>query len=699
MMLAVYAVNAKSKHIGPVFCLTSLLQRSSIFGSFIDQLRPVLHDLLDGDFSEPTADEAAYMAAVVDLVRFERNVRTTDDAEPVTEKVRESFEDACATLQLFYVRNGRLRHACRLLCCPGGKADAVEKIARALEVLVYDRKPDLPALNKWLKQFHPNVYHLVGFIFGTSPEMFLRSQGRKGDTNHFEFAEEHLIGPAEDSVVKAINASRNRKSNKYLQNQPESWDNLCIATLLYRLVMECLYTVFNLASSYKQPDFAAFVHPETGAPTRLVMKIFDLLVNLDDPYWVLLRGASCGDWTVAKVEKLFDFATTLIGHIILRMIEPFELWPWPLRFLGDGTISDAVQRGVLQALAETCTFCRDELLSDPFFIANGGKPGVLALTNTSDDVVRVRHMFKRARPSNQGSEWRFARLANAVSYRAGGFLRQRQLSARHTVADHAARWGDIARKAIDAARGEEIEVESNCTSPWTMYCGRMKRCYKIPMPEAAKMRGRLSDAEKEEEKKKKKNMELKADDERIHSSASRQLMPHETPHCLGDHEWPVSPANCHHLCYGDTLAQVANQWHASFGHRIEADPATLTVDASTGPQRQTCGETFGAFNCVKNFEADELERHADIKDSISMLQRYHKTSPRKLCICIEHSLDVPNDDDYYPRIFLLSLCGLYNTPQKQIFNFCRCIGPPVVGSALELQRMSYTNNAPTTLLI
>jgi hypothetical protein len=184
------------------------------------------------------------------------------------------------------------------------------------------------------------------------------------------------------------------------------------------------------------------------------------------------------------------------------MIEPFELWPWPLRFLGDGTISDAVQRGVLQALAETCTFCRDELLSDPFFIANGGKPGVLALTNTSDDVVRVRHMFKRARPSNQGSEWRFARLANAVSYRAGGFLSQRQLSARHTVADHAARWGDIARKAIDAARGEEIEVESNCTSPWTMYCGRMKRCYKIPMPEAAKMWGRLSDAEKEEEKKK-----------------------------------------------------------------------------------------------------------------------------------------------------------------------------------------------------
>jgi hypothetical protein len=81
------------------------------------------------------------------------------------------------------------------------------------------------------------------------------------------------------------------------------------------------------------------------------------------------------------------------------------------------------------------------MLSEPLFIASGGKPGVLALTDDYPDVVRVMKMMGRARPSNQGSEWRFARLGNAPAYRAGGSVKMGQLAARHTVAEHAARWG------------------------------------------------------------------------------------------------------------------------------------------------------------------------------------------------------------------------------------------------------------------
>ena len=410
MMLGVYAVNARSKHIGPIFCLTSLLQRGTIWDSFIEQLRPVIDDLLDVTCEEPTQEERDHMEAIIDLIRFEREVRTPDGPPSDAGVKTETLEEAFAVLRLFYVRGGRIKHLCRFPCCPRGKPDSVEMFAGALSNCLYDKMPDLPALNKWMRQFHPCVFHLIGFSFGTSPEMFFRSQGRRQGSSQYEFQVDHLIGPSEDSVVKAINVSRNRKSNKYLQNQPESWDNLCIVTLLFRVVMETLYTTFSLASTHTEPNFISFIDPTTGPPTKLAERIFELLVDLDSTFWILVRRSSSGDWTDEKVGKVFDFATTLLGHIILRMIEPWELWPWPFRFMGDPGISDAVQQGVLHRFANTCGWCREECLAEPLFVASGGKPGVLSLTAQYPDVRRVIRMMKRAKPSNQGSEWRFSRF-------------------------------------------------------------------------------------------------------------------------------------------------------------------------------------------------------------------------------------------------------------------------------------------------
>ena len=275
----------------------------------MQQLRPVIHDLLDDNFEEPTQDESDYIEAIIDLICFERDVRTPDGASESGIKA-EALEEAFATLRLFYVRNGRLKHACRFLCCPLGKDDAVEKLACALEVILYDRMPDLPALNKWMRQFHPCVFHLIGFCFGTSPEMFFRSQGRRQGTSQYQFQVDHLIGPAEDSVVKAINISRNRKSNKYLQNQPESWDNLCIVTLLFRIVMETLYTTFSLASSHKEPDFVSFIDPTTGPPTKLAEKYSTYL-----SIWTMRSGFSFVDPALVNGRtKRLRRCLTLVPH-------------------------------------------------------------------------------------------------------------------------------------------------------------------------------------------------------------------------------------------------------------------------------------------------------------------------------------------------------------------------------------------------
>ena len=186
-------------------------------------------------------------------------------------------------------------------------------------------------------------------------------------------------------------------------------------------------------------------------------------------------------------------------------------------------------------------------------------------------------MMKRAKPSNQGGEWRFSRLGNNVSYRSGGYVKMGQLGARHTVAEHASRWGALARETLAASR-VGAEVESGCNSPWMLFCARRRKCYDESMPQATLQWARMDDTAKAEVAH--DFEEVKADDERIRNARTRQLRPDETPHCLGDHEWPVSPSNCSHLCYGQKLSDVAQTWHSKFGHHIDVKPEAVSRDAT-----------------------------------------------------------------------------------------------------------------------
>ena len=361
------------------------------------------------------------------------------------------------------------------------------KIARCLETILYDRMPELPAINKWMKQFHPCVFWLCGFILGTTAEMLFRCQGRKGETSTvYQFDADHVIGPSEDKVVCEINISRNRKTNFWLQNQPTSWDTIATATLLFKLAMSCLYSTFSLASSHRTPSLVAFIDPESGPPTKLLESIFDKLTNLDDPHWILLRRSSSGDWTPEKIELLFVTATTLYGHTAMWCVELFEDWPWPFRFMRQPHIPVHVKRDIIVRFSKTCNQCREDLMSDPMFVANGGEHGVLAMTENSDDIILADRMFGSARPSNQSSELRFARASGAVAYRAGGYVKMGQLAARHTVSEHAGRWGRIARKALDKEY-KAVQPSSLITSPLMLYFKQQNISMEFTCPRLRKM--------------------------------------------------------------------------------------------------------------------------------------------------------------------------------------------------------------------
>jgi hypothetical protein len=134
--------------------------------------------------------------------------------------------------------------------------------------------------------------------------MFSLSHGRKTRDGNFEFSAEQLMGPSDDQVVKLINISRNRKTNKWLQ-EPRTVEVLAVVALLFRIVMECLYEKFDMAAGRQDPSLLTFIDPENGSPARLIGKLFDLVSDLNHAHWVILRRCGSGDWTQSKVELFF----------------------------------------------------------------------------------------------------------------------------------------------------------------------------------------------------------------------------------------------------------------------------------------------------------------------------------------------------------------------------------------------------------
>ena len=210
MMLALYAVNSHTKHIGPLFCATSLLHRGNINDAFRAELEPVVRALLDDVFEEPTPEEQQHMDGIIELLRFERGIKLANPDSAVDNDIVDAeFERGADMLRLYFIRDGRLRHSERLSCCHGYD-DAVAQLISALDILLYDRLPPLPALNKWLHQFHPTVSWLVGIVLGTTPKMFFLSQGRKTRGGNFELSAEQLMG------------GERQPSSQAHQHQPQS---------------------------------------------------------------------------------------------------------------------------------------------------------------------------------------------------------------------------------------------------------------------------------------------------------------------------------------------------------------------------------------------------------------------------------------------------------------------------------------------
>ena len=235
------------------------------------------------------------------------------------------------------------------------------------------------------------------------------------------------------------------------------------------------------------------------------------------------------------------------------------------------------------------------------------------------------------------------------------------------------------------------EIASGCTPPWMWFAARQRKYFGVDMTDAGKLWKALSPADTAVEVQ--KFDDRKAEDEQIKASSKRSLAEGDTPHGLGNAEWPVAPSQITHLCSGDSMLNVASRWHDACGHRVAVSNAARQADIDTPTQFRTCGELYGAYNCREHFSAEDRDRQAELEAHLSLLRRWHKSADQKMCLMIAHHLDVPIEESHPPCWFVLSTAALYNAPEVQEFNYCNCDGEPVAGSELQPILLSTVTNA------
>ena len=153
-----------------------------------------------------------------------------------------------------------------------------------------------------------------------------------------------LVGPGEGDTVMLINRSRNQKTNVWLQD-PTTKRKLALCALVLVLTMDLMALCFLASAMREQPGLLAFIAAD-GPPVQLIDKLFDILSDLDNAHWVLLREPE--GWTEEKLDEVQFAGTTLLGQTYMRLVHRWKLWPWPPRILADRSAPAAARQAVLR---------------------------------------------------------------------------------------------------------------------------------------------------------------------------------------------------------------------------------------------------------------------------------------------------------------------------------------------------------------
>ena len=277
----------------------------------------------------------------------------------------------------------KLEHWCAPGCCEHPD-DAVEKITTALDELLLCRRPQVPSLNRWTRLYQPLAWWCLACrLHNIIPACMIGIAPPAAPKNSVVSAFSAWQGPADEDMFRARNISA--------------------------------------------LDFAV----EHSLATRAMEKYSQLILTEGDPFWLVYNR---GEWTTERYRMALHGCLALMGHILLRMVLPFQAWPWPLAELASQKTSQERRDAVADCFWAARPCCLDTHFSQPFKAMVKTRAGV-----TSEVSIKyLREVFKRCPLNNVQVETKFGRQRNFKVSCAGNLPDASTVASSHVLAELAA---------------------------------------------------------------------------------------------------------------------------------------------------------------------------------------------------------------------------------------------------------------------
>ena len=211
---------------------------------------------------------------------------------------------------------------------------AAEAVFAHLMAAFLRTRPPIPALNRWNRVFAPLTWWTFALQWhGIVAEAVVRCASAESTDLQSRLDPGHTsidpVGPSTEEGEREKRLSRLAKLRTWL-DAPLTQPRTILAVLVIRSALAMMMTFFGTARMGRRSNLLAFCWSTTSPAVLTIDGIVDK--HLSDPEsatWKPFLGHD-GAWRPEALHSASLSLLRFIGNLYLRLVEPFEEWPYAL---------------------------------------------------------------------------------------------------------------------------------------------------------------------------------------------------------------------------------------------------------------------------------------------------------------------------------------------------------------------------------